>query len=81
MNARIARRLRKAVYGEDLSPRGRQYKVHKKDGYLDAGPARAVYQRAKRAYHEARDAMRARMDANPHHLRHALVSRHLGMKR
>jgi hypothetical protein len=47
MNGKKARKLRNLVYGEDFSPRYRQYYRHKKKNFVIADEKRREYQDSK----------------------------------
>jgi len=54
MNGKQAKRIRKSIYGTDLSPRYRKYKRMKKEGgkgtFIISDDNRRVYKKAKKMY-------------------------------
>jgi tRNA splicing ligase len=49
MNGRIAKEIKRRIYG-DYSPKFRKYKVNTKTNQIIADPKRREYQQAKRDY-------------------------------
>lgn len=50
MRGKVAKRLRRAVYKTDMSPRARKYHEDSKTGMVVADPLRGTYQQTKKAY-------------------------------
>ena len=50
MNGKVAKLIRKTVYGDELSPRFRKYKRHIETGIIIADEKRKLYQLTKKEY-------------------------------
>jgi hypothetical protein len=55
MRGKVAKRIRKAIFGTDLSPRARKYRQHPRiPGTCIADEKRQGYQALKRAYRQGK---------------------------
>jgi len=54
MNGKVAKKIRKIVYGEDFSPKFRKYFRDTKSGNIISDEKRKLYQLTKKLYNHGR---------------------------